>query len=58
MKITISGKLRGDRSAFEKHVQGVLPRAGNYAKNVVSEDIIHTKTKMGLIGIKIRIWFL
>jgi len=55
VQITISGKLRGDRSAFEKHVQGVLPRAGNYAKNVVSEDIVHVKTKMGLIGIRIRI---
>jgi len=55
VQITISGKLRGDRSAFEKHVQGILPRAGEYAKNVVSEDIVHTKTKMGLIGIKIRI---
>ena len=55
VQITISGKLRGDRSAFEKHVQGVLPRAGNYAKNIVSEDIVHTKTPMGLIGIKIRI---
>ena len=29
VQITISGKLRGDRSAFEKHVQGVLPRAGD-----------------------------
>ena len=55
VQITISGKLRGDRSAFEKHVQGILPRAGNYAKNIVSEDIVHTKTPMGLIGIKIRI---
>ena len=55
VQITISGKLRGDRSAFEKHTQGVLPRAGNYAKNIVSEDIVHTKTPMGLIGIKIRI---
>jgi len=55
VQITISGKLRGDRSAFEKHVQGVLPRAGKYAKNVVSEDIVHVKTKMGLIGIRIRI---
>jgi len=54
-QITISGKLRGDRSAFEKHVQGVLPRAGNYAKDIVSEDIVHVKTKMGLIGIRIRI---
>ena len=55
VQITISGNLRGDRSAFEKHTQGILPRAGNYAKNVVSEDIVHTKTPMGLIGIKIRI---
>ena len=55
VQITISGKLRGDRSAFEKHTQGVLPRAGNYAKDLVSEDIVHTKTPMGLIGIKIRI---
>ena len=55
VQITISGKLRGDRSAFEKHTQGILPRAGNYAKNIVSEDIVHTQTPMGLIGIKIRI---
>ena len=55
VQITVSGKLRGDRSAFEKHTQGILPRAGNYAKNLVSEDITHTKTPMGLIGIKIRI---
>ena len=55
VQITISGKLRGDRSAFEKHTQGILPRAGNYAKNLVSEDIVHTQTPMGLIGIKIRI---
>jgi len=55
VQITVSGKLRGDRSAFEKHTQGILQRAGNYAKNLVSEDITHTKTPMGLIGIKIRI---
>ena len=55
VQIIVSGKLRGDRSAFEKHTQGILPRAGNYAKNIVSEDIVHTKTAMGLIGIKIRI---
>ena len=55
VQITISGKLRGDRSAFEKHTQGILPRAGNYAKNIVSEDVIHTKTPMGLIGINIKI---
>jgi small subunit ribosomal protein S3 len=55
VQITVSGKLRGDRSAFEKHSAGVLPRAGHYAKVVVSEDIAHVKTPMGLIGIRIRI---
>ena len=55
VQITITGKLRGDRSAFEKHTQGILPRAGKYAEEIVSEDIVHTKTSMGLIGIKIRI---
>ena len=55
VQITISGKLRGDRSAFEKHTQGILPRAGHHAELVVSEDIAHVKTAMGLIGIRIRI---
>jgi small subunit ribosomal protein S3 len=55
VQITISGKLRGDRSAFEKHTQGILPRAGHHAEVIVSEDIAHVKTAMGLIGIRIRI---
>ena len=55
VQITISGKLRGDRSAFEKHSAGILPRAGHHAKIIVNEDIVHVKTPMGLIGIRIRI---
>ena len=55
VQITISGKLRGDRSAFEKHTAGILPRAGHHADVIVAEDIVHVKTAMGLIGIKIRI---
>ena len=54
-EITISGKLRGDRSAFEKHSQGILPRAGHHAEVIVSEDIAHVETPMGLIGVRIRI---
>ena len=54
-EITISGKLRGDRSAFEKHSQGILPRAGHHANVIVSEDIAHVGTPMGLIGVRIRI---
>ena len=55
VQITISGKLRGDRSAFEKHAQGILPRAGHHAEVIVEEDIAHVKTAMGLIGVRIRI---
>jgi small subunit ribosomal protein S3 len=55
VQITISGKLRGDRSAFEKHTAGVLPRAGHHADMIVAEDIAHVQTPMGLIGIRIRI---
>ena len=55
VEITISGKLRGDRSAFEKHSQGILPRAGHHADVIVSEDISHVETPMGLIGVRIRI---
>tara|TARA_Y100000590_G_scaffold370549_1_gene432461 strand:+ start:8427 stop:9170 length:744 start_codon:yes stop_codon:yes gene_type:complete len=54
-EITISGKLRGDRSAFEKHTQGILPRAGHHADVIVAEDIAHVETPMGLIGVRIRI---
>ena len=54
-QITISGKLRGDRSAFEKHVTGILPRAGHHADVIVDEDIVHVETPMGLIGVRIRI---
>ncbi len=55
VQITVSGKLRGDRSAFEKHTAGVLPRAGHHAEIIVDEDIAHVNTPMGLIGIRIRI---
>ncbi len=55
VQITISGKLRGERSGFEKHSKGILPRAGYQAGVVVAEDVVHVGTKMGLIGIRIRI---
>ena len=55
VQITVSGKLRGDRSAFEKHTAGVLPRAGHHAEVIVDEDIAHVNTPMGLIGVRIRI---
>jgi len=47
--------VRGDRSSFEKHTAGILPRAGHHAEVIVNEDIAHVETPMGLIGIRIRI---
>ncbi len=41
--------------SFEKHSKGILPRAGHAAEVIVSEDIAHVQTKMGLIGVRIRI---
>jgi small subunit ribosomal protein S3 len=55
VQITVSGKLRGDRSSFEKHSLGILPRAGHQASIVVDEAITHVPTPMGYIGIRIRI---
>ena len=55
VQITVSGKLRGDRSAFEKHTSGILPRAGHHADVIVAADLAHVKTPMGLIGIRVRI---
>lgn len=55
VQITVSGKLRGDRSSFEKHSLGILPRAGHQASLIVDEDITHVPTPMGYIGIRIRI---
>ncbi|MCY3975648.1 MAG: 30S ribosomal protein S3 [Thaumarchaeota archaeon] len=55
VQITISGKLRGDRSSFEKHSSGILPCSGNHAESIVDEDIVHVQTPMGLVGIQIKI---
>ena len=55
VQITVSGKLRGDRSSFEKHSAGILPRAGHQAQIIVDEDTQHIPTAMGYIGVRIRI---
>jgi small subunit ribosomal protein S3 len=55
VQITVSGKLRGDRSSFEKHSTGILPRAGHKAKLAVDEGTVHVPTPMGYIGVRIRI---
>lgn len=54
-EIVISGKLRSERSHFEKYTTGVVPKSGETADRIVKEAVAHVLLKMGLYGIKIKI---
>jgi small subunit ribosomal protein S3 len=55
VEVTISGKLRSERAHFEKHSAGIIPKSGNMADRVVKEGITHVLTKMGIMGIQLKI---
>jgi small subunit ribosomal protein S3 len=55
VEVTISGKLRSERAHFEKHSAGIIPKSGNMADRVVKEAITHVLTKMGIMGIRLKI---
>lgn len=55
VEVTISGKLRTERAHFEKHTVGVVPKSGDIAGHIVKTGITHVLTKMGLMGIQLRI---
>jgi small subunit ribosomal protein S3 len=55
VEITISGKLRGERAHFEKHTAGIIPKSGKVAEEVVRSSTNSLLTKMGLVGIKLKI---
>ena len=55
VEVTISGKLRTERAHFEKHTLGVVPKSGDVAGQIVRTGITHVLTKMGLMGIQLRI---
>ena len=54
-EIIVSGKLRSDRSHYEKHRDGIVPKSGNIKSIAVREATTHVLLKMGLYGIKVRI---
>jgi small subunit ribosomal protein S3 len=54
-EITISGKLRSERSHFEKYSMGIVPKSGDVAKRVVKEAVAHVLLKMGMYGINVKI---
>ncbi|MEO9295228.1 MAG: 30S ribosomal protein S3 [Nitrososphaera sp.] len=55
VEVVISGKLRTERAHFEKHTIGVVPKSGDIAGKIVQTGITHVLTKMGLMGIQLRI---
>ena len=54
-EIVISGKLRSERSHFEKYTIGIVPKSGETATRIVKEAVAHVLLKMGLYGIRIKI---
>lgn len=55
VEVVISGKLRTERAHFEKHALGIVPKSGDDANQIVKTGITHVLTKMGLMGIQLRI---
>ena len=55
VEVVIAGKLRTERAHFEKHTLGVVPKSGDVAGHIVRTGITHVLTKMGLMGIQLRI---
>ena len=55
VEVVISGKLRTERAHFEKHTLGVVPKSGDSADQIVTTGVSHVLTKMGLMGIQLRI---
>lgn len=53
--ITIRGKLRSERSHFERYVSGVVPLSGNTSKVMVNTAVTSVLLKMGLYGINVKI---
>lgn len=54
-EIAISGKLRSERSHFEKYKAGVVPKSGYTATLTVKEATTDVLMKLGLYGIKVKI---
>ena len=54
-EIIISGKLRTDRSRYEKFRAGYLPKSGDPPMKYVRKAALHVQLKPGISGVKVRI---
>lgn len=55
VEVSVAGKLRSERAHFEKHSAGIIPKSGDVAERVVKIGVSHVLTKMGLMGIQLKI---
>ena len=55
VEITISGKIRGSRSAVAKFVEGYIKKCGEPSTRLVEEGFATVKLKPGVLGIYVRI---
>jgi len=54
-EIIISGKLRTDRSRYEKFRMGYLPKSGDPVMKYLRKAELHVQLKPGISGVKVRI---
>jgi small subunit ribosomal protein S3 len=54
-EIIISGKLRTDRSRYEKFRSGYLPKSGEPAMKYMRKAALHVQLKPGVYGVKVQI---
>ena len=54
-EIIISGKLRTDRSRYEKFRLGYLPKSGDAARKYMRKAALPVQLKPGILGIKVQI---
>ena len=55
VEIIISGKLRTDRSRYEKFKTGYLPTCGDAALKYMRKAEVGVQLKPGMLGVKVRI---
>lgn len=54
-EIIISGKLRTDRSRYEKFRSGYLPKSGDAARKYMRKAALPVQLKPGILGVKVQI---
>jgi small subunit ribosomal protein S3 len=54
-EIVLRGKLRSDRSRYEKVSEGYIPKSGDPALTYVKSSTIHVKMKKGTYGVTVTI---